>query len=172
FSDNTKPIAHYINIINAICTEKGAPRGKIWLPHDARAKTLQTGRSIVEQFIDHGIMPEIVPSLSLADGIAAARLVFPDIYFNEEGCRDGLRALRSYHREFDEDRKVYKDSPVHDWSSHFADALRYFGIVSQKKKHKSTEEIVAGQRLVNARGNHYNFTLNDLWKTAPKARRW
>lgn len=172
FADNTKPISHYIHIINAICSEKGVPRGKIWLPHDARAKTLQTGRSIVEQFVDHGIMPEIVPSLSLSDGIAATRLIFPDIHFHEEGCRDGLRALRSYHREFDEDRKVYKDTPVHDWSSHFADALRYFGIVSKKKRHKTTEEIVAGKRLVSAHGTHYNFTLNDLWKTAPKSGRW
>jgi phage terminase large subunit len=172
FADNTKPISHYINTINAVCTEYNVPRGKIWLPHDARAKTLQTGRSIVEQFVDSGIMPDIVPSLSLVDGIAAARLIFPDVYFHEDRCRDGLRALRSYHREFDEDRKIYKDSPVHDWSSHFADGFRYFGIVSRKKNRKTTEEILAGERVVKARGTHYNFTLEDLWKTQPKQRSW
>lgn len=171
FADNTKPISHYLGVIDSVCSVEKVPRGQIWLPHDARAKTLQTGRSIVEQFVDHGILPEIVPSLSLTDGIAAARLIFPDIYFHEEGCKDGLRALRSYHREFDEDRKIYKDTPVHDWSSHFADAFRYFGIVSKKKGRKTTEEIMNGQRLAKAQGNHYNFSLDDLWKLIPKGRR-
>jgi phage terminase large subunit len=172
FADNTKPIEHYINQINAVCSSYDVPRGQIWLPHDARAKSLQTGRSIVEQFIDHGIRPEIVPNLSLHDGIAAARLLFPEIWFHEERCKDGLRALRSYHREFDEDRKIYKDVPVHDWSSHFADSFRYFALVSKKRAPKSKEELLRAQRgLANARGNHYNFTLEDLYRSQPAARR-
>lgn len=163
FADNTKPVDHYINIINSICTEYRVPRGKVWLPHDARAKTLQTGRSIVEQFVDHGIRPEIVPSLSLSDGISAARLLFPEVWFHEERTKDGLRALRSYHREFDEDKKLYRDSPVHDWSSHFADAFRYFALVSEKRGLKTKKQVLDELRIVNARGAHYNFSLEDLW---------
>jgi phage terminase large subunit len=170
FADNTKPIDHYINQINSVCTEYRVPRGEIWLPHDARAKTLQTGRSIVEQFVDHGIKPNIVPSLSLTDGISAARLLFPEIHFHEDRNKDGLRALRSYHREFDEDRKVYKDVPVHDWSSHFADGFRYFALVSQKRAPKSKKEVLDNLRVAIGAGAHYNFTLEDLWKTQPKPR--
>lgn len=170
FADNTKPIDHYINQINAICTEYRVPRGEVWLPHDARAKTLQTGRSIVEQFVDHGINPQIVPSLSLTDGISAARLLFPEVWFHEERNRDGLRALRSYHREFDEDKKIYKDAPVHDWSSHFADGFRYFALVSQKRARKSKKQVLEELRVASARGAHYNFSLEDLWSTQPKRR--
>jgi phage terminase large subunit len=172
FSDNTKPIQHYIDTINAICTTYAVPRGRIWLPHDARAKTLQTGRSIVEQFIDNGIMPEIAPNLSLQDGISAARIVFPDVHFHKERTKDGVRALMSYHREFDEDKKVYKNIPVHDWSSHFADGFRYFGVSANKKGHRTTEEIMQQMGLVSARGNHYNFSLEDLWKAQPRRRDW
>lgn len=170
FADNTKPISHYINLINAVCTEYGCPRGEIWLPHDARAKTLQTGRSIVEQFIDADINPLIVPSLSVVDGINASRMVFPVTHFSEERCVDGLRALRSYHREFDEDKKIYRDSPVHDWSSHFADAFRGYGIVSKPRTPKTKEELLDKLRVVKSAGNHYNFTLDDLWKTRPNRR--
>jgi phage terminase large subunit len=171
FADNTKPIDHYINVINSVCTEYRVPRGQIWLPHDARAKTLQTGRSIVEQFIDHDIRPEIVPSLSLSDGISAARLRFQIVWFHEERTKDGLRALRSYHREFDEDKKLYRDSPVHDWSSHFADAFRYFSLVSEKRRPKSKAQVLNDLRVVNARGTHYNFSLEDLWSTCRPSRR-
>jgi phage terminase large subunit len=149
-------------MIGSICDLKGVPRGTVWLPHDARAKTLQTGRSIVEQFVDADILPQIVPNLSIMDGISAARLLFPQVRLNKEETKDGVMALKSYHREFNEDKKIFMDSPVHDWSSHFADGFRYFGVVAQKKplskRARSIDEALAG-----AQGNHYAFTLDDLW---------
>ncbi len=162
FSNNRQPISFYINMIGSICDLKGVPRGTVWLPHDARAKTLQTGRSIVEQFVDADILPQIVPNLSIMDGISAARLLFPQVRLNKEETKDGVMALKSYHREFNEDKKIFMDSPVHDWSSHFADGFRYFGVVAQKKplskRARSIDEALAG-----AQGNHYAFTLDDLW---------
>jgi len=40
-------------------------------------------------------------------------------------CEAGLDAMRNYHREWDPDRKILTPEPVHDWSSHAADAFRY-----------------------------------------------
>lgn len=167
FADNNQPISHYVNIINSVCSTYHVPRGKIWLPHDARARSLQTGRSLVEQLIDLDCTPDIVPRHHLNDGIAAARLIFRDVWFNEERCIDGIRALKSYHREFDEDKKAYADTPVHDWSSHYADAFRGFANVSERKSVRTPltkEEVLEKQRLVKAQGAHYNFTLEDLWE--------
>lgn len=167
FSDNNQPIQHYLDIINAACSTYNVPRGRIWLPHDAKARSLQTGRSLVEQLVDLNCPPDIVPRHHLNDGIAAARLIFPDVWFHATRCVDGIRALKSYHREFDEDKKAYKDEPVHDWSSHYADAYRGFANVSERKVKRqplTKEQLLEKQRLANARGAHYNFTLEDLWE--------
>ncbi len=172
FADNNQPISHYVNIINSACSTYGVPRGTIWLPHDARARSLQTGRSLVEQMVDLDCAPEIVPRMDLVDGIAAARLIFRDVYFHSERCVDGIRALKSYHREFDEDKKAYADKPVHDWSSHYADAFRGFALVSERKTIRTQltkEEILEKQRVEKQQGLNYAFNLDDLWENvAPR----
>jgi phage terminase large subunit len=133
----------------------------VWLPHDARAKTLATKRSVVEQFIDEKIRPRIVPNLDLQDGIQAARLVFGSSWFDETGCRDGILALKSYRREWDEDNKTFREKPVHDWASHYGDAFRYFALVA-RKTHPKPISKEAPAESVEAHGAHYAFSLDQL----------
>ena len=61
----------------------------VHLPHDARALQLGTGRSIEEMIRGHGYTTRIVPKLSVADGIAAARAAFPTVYFDKVSVRPG-----------------------------------------------------------------------------------
>lgn len=114
------------------------PIGSVWLPHDARAKNLQTGKSIVEQFIACDITPRIVPSHHVHDGISIARRMWPRVYVDnhpidpalpEEGINDDfIEAAKGYHREWDEDKLMFSDIPVHDWTSDYMDAFRYLAI--------------------------------------------
>ena len=121
YSNSGKPIAHYDEILKT----RGYKYGEwLWLPHDAKAKSLQTGRSIQEQFRTLGWNTRIVPELGLMDGIQAARLTLDKAWFSPQ-CEDGLQALKQYQREFDDDKKMFKDKPKHDWTSHYADAFRY-----------------------------------------------
>lgn len=104
-----------------------------WLPHDARAKTLAAhGKSVQQQLTealgDNETYIRIVPSLSLEDGIQAARTTFPRCWFDKAGCEDGLKALRKYQREVEKDEVSLKARPKHDWTSHLADAFRYMAI--------------------------------------------
>lgn len=107
-----------------------------WLPHDAKAKRLGSKRTIEEQLRQHypgGV--RIVPKLSIEDGINAARLIFPNVWFDEIRCKEGLRALRSYRYEIvDEGNQRYSERPVHDWASDAADAFRYMAISLQQRK--------------------------------------
>jgi hypothetical protein len=115
---------------------------RIWLPHDARAKNLVTGTSVVESFLGDPRFTDrvaITPELSLADGIQAGRaaLMMPGTRIHT-ACNaktplgySGLQALRAYHYEFDEEKKVLGKKPNHDWSSHAADAWRYVGVVAK-----------------------------------------
>jgi len=43
-----------------------------------------------------------------------------------------MSALASYQKEWDEERKVFKTSPLHNWASHGADAMRTFGVGHRK----------------------------------------
>lgn len=125
YSSHGMPIAHYHEVLKA----KGWRYGEwLYLPHDARAKSLQTGRSIEEQFRSLGWKPRIVPELGLVDGIQAARLTLRDCWFDER-CSDGLEALKQYQREWDDGKRAFRDRPRHDWTSHYADAFRYACLV-------------------------------------------
>lgn len=75
-----------------------------------------------------GINPRLVPNKGIADGIESARNIIGRCWFDAENCKEGIKALKNYRKEFDEKRNVYKDTALHDWASHGADAFRYFAL--------------------------------------------
>lgn len=159
--DDNQPIKHYIDWVKS----RPYKVGKVWLPHDARAKSLQTGKSIIEQFLASGITPQIVTEMSLQDGIEAARLILPDCYFDETVTYDGVDHLRAYMREWDERTQTYRNKPKHDQHSHASDAFRYLALAARKKMRKTGHvSKIASQR---SQGAHYRFALEDIWDTAP-----
>jgi len=111
----------------------------IWLPHDAEAKSLGTGRSIEEIARSAGWRVRIVPRLSVADGISAARTIFPNLWFDRERCSDGLQALRHYRYDLDANGQ-FSRNPLHDDASHGADALRYVAVAMQEARRASWRE--------------------------------
>jgi hypothetical protein len=103
--------------------------GEHWLPWDAVPKTFAaSGKSTVEQLWLLGIKCKIVPNLSVQDGIQAARKMFDRVYFDETLCATGIECLRQYQREYDPDKRIFKDKPLHNWASHGADAFRMLAI--------------------------------------------
>jgi hypothetical protein len=57
------------------------------------------------------------------EAISAARCAFASCHFDEQSCALGLKRLRAYRKEWDEDRGVWKDRPRHDDASHGADSI-------------------------------------------------
>jgi len=104
--------------------------GDINLPHDAAARDLTTGKTRVEILRElwKGARINVLPRLAVEDGINAVRLILPKCWFDLERCERGIAALRSYQKKWDPKNKIYQDKPLHDWSSHFADAFRMFAI--------------------------------------------
>lgn len=137
YQANGQPIQHFHDVLKAKAYKYGE---WLYLPHDARAKSLQTGRSIEEQFRSLGWKPRIVPELGLIDGIQASRLTLADCYFDER-CRDGIETLKQYQREYDEDKKCFRDKPRHDWTSHKADAFRYACLVWREEMKPKAEPV-------------------------------
>ena len=107
---------------------------QVWLPHDARAKNLQTGKSIVEQFLKEGIRPHIVPNHKVRDRIAGTRRLFPQIWIDEDACGDLIEALKGYRREWNDKYLRFAETPLHDWCSDYADSFGYMCMVAWKGK--------------------------------------
>jgi hypothetical protein len=115
-----------------------------WLPHDAKAKTFSAmGKSLQDQA--HAVFTwdkvSITPSLSIQDGIKAARQLLRTIVIDDK-ARQGYDALKEYVYKYDEKNKVLSVSPLHNWASNAADAFRYMAIAyetprkEQPKPHK------------------------------------
>jgi hypothetical protein len=160
-SSNGQPVAFYAGIIQSREKERGYVYGTHWLPHDARAKTLSSNRSVIEQLGDKIPLKsiKIAPNLKLQDGIQASRLALTRTWFDHK-CADGIECLRQYQREYDEDKKVFRDKPRHDWTSHGADAFRYLALTwKDEAKIVDPEAPIRGVFVGKT-----DVSLNDLWK--------
>lgn len=136
------------------------------LPHDGKAKTLiAQGKSAQEQLAEvfGWKKVHIVPGLSKQDGIQAARQLFPRLWVHVR-CEDAVDAWAQYRREWDEDKKMFRDNPVHDWTSHYSDALRYLAVVWQENKPVKPKQGEPIKTIQQA-------TFNDLRKLKPRKNR-
>lgn len=130
--DSGEGLPYYAKILD----QKGYKYGDHWAPHDIQVRELGSGKSRIETAKMLGITFRIVPNLSIDDGINAVRNTIPRCWFDAKACELGLQALRNYRKEYDDRRQEYKPRPLHDWSSHAADAFRYLA-VSLKDKQKA-----------------------------------
>lgn len=122
---------HYAKVLS----KKGYHYSEHILPHDVQVKELGTGKSRVETLDALGISDiTIAPKLAVDDGIQAARSMIARCWFDEEDCARGIEALRQYRREFDERLKTWRGRPLHDWTSHGADAFRYLAVGKQTQQ--------------------------------------
>jgi len=125
--------------------------GDFHLPHDAKNKSFQTGKSVRELMMAAGCKTKIVPSLSVQDGIQAVRKTLPDVYFNtaNDRVREGLNALRTYQREWDDKNKIFKEKPKHDWSSNPADAFRMLCLALNPFAAKKASAIIRTEKVIS-----------------------
>jgi len=130
-STNNKDIGWYCEKLKAVGDARGFTYGVNVLPHDARPRTLAAGgKSMLQQFNDWnrgngGVLGsfQIAKRLDKQEQIQAARATLHKSRLDQQWCSEGLEALTQYHREWDDEKKVFKNSPEHDWSSHLMDAL-------------------------------------------------
>jgi len=145
--DSQRPFADYLQQLQA----KTYVYRTMWLPHDAQAKSLGTGRSIEEIARNAGWRVRIVPKLSVADGVNAVRTLFPNMFFDRVKCADGLQSLRHYRYDVDPTTGQFSRAPLHDAASHGADALRYCAVAMQEAKRAAYQLPKPPPRLFSPR---------------------
>ena len=115
---------HYAEVLR----QKDYHYGDHLAPHDIEVRELGSGKSRLETAFSLGLRFKVVPKMKIADGINAARLLIPKCYFDRDNCVTGIEMLKQYRQEWDEKRKIFRDQPRHDFTSHAADAFRYLAI--------------------------------------------
>ena len=125
FEDSQQTISYYLAKLQSF----GYMYDTIWLPHDAKAKSLGTGKSIEEIVRATGMKVQILDRVPVADSINAARTIFNKCYFDRQNTEEGLQCLRHYRYDVDPDTKMFSAKPLHDEYSHGADAFRYIGLM-------------------------------------------
>ena len=140
---------HYAEVLR----QKDYHYGDHLAPHDIEVRELGSGKSRLETAFSLGIRFRVIPKMKVADGINAARMMMPKCFFDRDKCNDGVEMLRQYRQEWDERKKVFRDHPRHDFTSHAADAFRYLAVGLENKQNltKPPQQIAM---------NDYNpFTL-------------
>lgn len=141
--------------------------GKIWLPHDARAKTFSAKHSAVEVFLDFfgADKVAITPDSKRTDRINAARVLVKNVAFSDK-CEKGLDGLRAWAYKWDDEKKMFSSEPEHDWASHDGDGFSYGCLIMREREQKPEEK----QAIFPITGhNSYIQTapLDTLWKERP-----
>lgn len=156
--DSGETLSAYVRYLQST----GYVFGKHYLPHDAEHQRLGTDpdknrsiRDMLEELLP-GQKFETVPRVTdIHTGIQAVRNIFPSCYFDEEGCKEGLKKLGGYRKEWDEKHGVWKGTPRHDENSHGADAFRQFG-----------QEADAGNQFREGYGRSSSSRRSGSWRTA------
>ena len=139
--------------------------GRVWLPHDAKAKTFSTRRSAMEQFMAAGHKVALTPRTSVHHRVNAARYMVQHCRFHKTRCKEGLDAARNWKFKFDETRKVFSADPDHDGNSHAGDSYSYFALVAKppaaKPAHSEKSKIITPAMRA--------FTLDGLFSDRDRA---
>jgi hypothetical protein len=119
-------LPHYVKVL----ADKGYVYGSHWAPHDIRVRELGSGKSRLDVAASLGLKFKVTPRITgpvgveVEEGIAAARLLMGRCWFDADRTKPGIEALTHYRRDYNERLNEFKPTPVHDWSSHAADAFR------------------------------------------------
>ena len=130
YEANDEGLPHYINVLKS----KPYQYAEHYAPHDIEVREFTSGMSRFEIAKNMGIHFKIVDRLSLQDGIDALRLVLNYSLFDYKNTEVGFNALKQYRKEWNEKMNTWKDKPLHDWTSHAADAARYAAVSINKLK--------------------------------------
>jgi hypothetical protein len=149
------------------------PHGTDWVPHDARTPVMMSSghdgkaKQRIEIMRECGMNPKLVPDHHVADGISAMRQAFPRFWIDEEHCGVLPQAWREYQTEWDDEKKMFKTTPLANWAAHPSDAGRYLSVAFREIIKTQPEPppralVIGGE--ANLPAGYQGVSLEDLWR--------
>lgn len=121
-------LAYYVDQLRQRSQTMGYKYGGHFFPHDGNKRDFQSGVTTIEAARKMGMIAELIPITGLGAGIEAARKLIPRCVFDARRAQGLVAALEAYTKEYIEERGVYREKPLHNWASHFADSFRYAAV--------------------------------------------
>jgi len=110
-------------------------KGTDFVPHDIIATEWGTKRTRLDVLRSHGRKPIRLPMVSVADGLQAGRATINEAVFRDcDRVQAGIDGLKNYRRDWDDERKTFREIPVKDWAEHIGSAFRYLGLAWKEVK--------------------------------------
>lgn len=130
YENSGEGLPHYVKILR----ERDYVYGRHIAPWDIEVRELGTGKSRLETAKELGLKFEVLKQSKIDDGIEMVRSMLSSTWVDETKCERLIEALRSYRKEYDENTKTFKNNPLHDWTSHPCDAVRYLAMGKKKRQ--------------------------------------
>lgn len=122
YENQGEGIAHYAKLIQ----NKPYVYGTHYMPHDAGSGSIQTGRTLQDVAWEVGLKTTVLErETNISIGIDAVRSMLNIAFIDEQKCRHMVKCLENYHKKYNEKTQSYSETPLHDWTSHTADSVRY-----------------------------------------------
>jgi len=142
--DSGEGLAYYVRIL---LKEKPYVYGTHYMPHDANNGSAQTGETFETYARGLGLRDIfVVPRARNADevlkGIEAVRMFLGTTEIDEERCDKGIKCLDNYRKSWDEKLQEYRRTPLHDWASNGADAMRCGAVAFKENIRVAAEDLV------------------------------
>jgi len=153
YENSKQGLEFYVKILE----QKPYSYGKHIAPHDIAVKEWGSGMTRIEKARQLGINFITAKGLSIEDGIESVRSSFSKMWIDEHKCAPMLKAIENYRQEYDSKKKIYKSNALHDWSSHFADCLRYLSISLPRTRDGLSAEDIEREYQETVYGNQSNM---------------
>ena len=127
-------LPHYIQMLE----EKPYIYKDHFAPHDIDVQEFGNGKTRREIAYQLGVRFKVVPKLPVEEGIHAVTMLLPRCWIDTDHCKNLIDALRHYHRKYIDKNRMFRSKPVHDWSSHACDAMRYLAVGLQEINTRQT----------------------------------
>jgi hypothetical protein len=134
-------LEHYAQMLVDRSRQENYIYGSHFAPHDIEVRELGTGATRIETARRLGINFKVVKKLSIDDGIAALRRNFSKLWIDKDRCAILIDALGAYRKEWNDKMGEFKSTPLHDWSSHCADMMRYWAVSNQEAERPSSVTV-------------------------------
>jgi len=124
-------ISKYFEYIDDYLAEHKLQLWELFFPHDSTQKHIEAEKTSLQLAQEHYWAHKIhyiERTKSVQKDRDRVREMLPKCRFDIDWCKQWIRCLESYHKKYDDKRKVYLDTHDHDWSSHAADSFRYFAV--------------------------------------------
>lgn len=146
YENSGEGLRHYMKVLKDKAQKLGYEYAEHWAPHDIDNRELSGDGKSRKQIAKEGyeidgekysIKFNVAPRLSVDDGIESVREILPLCAFDSGKCEQGIANLETYRKAWDDKNGCWRDKPLHDHTSHGADAFRYFAVANRNKRKRT-----------------------------------